>query len=185
MTRLKKAVRNIFLIAVLLFLVMKLNGLYFSPINALHASERDLHFGPSVIVHSFDHENSRYFLTRYEDMISCSPIDRFLGVFWRYGAGHGTGNRKEIPLFTSYLSKEDYWVVYGIRNDSSITRVEIEVQNEDGDTQIHSSDTFYEDMFYIMWKGQNEDHVLFSEIFLGIKVYDDNGAVVYNSDFII
>jgi hypothetical protein len=92
MTRLKKTIRNLLLIAILLFLFMKLNGLYFSPVKALHTSERDLHYGPSEIVHSFDHGNSRYFLTRYEDFISCSPIDRFLGVFWRYGAGHGIEN---------------------------------------------------------------------------------------------
>lgn len=185
MTRLKKVIRNIILIAVLLFLVMKLNGLYFSPVNALHASERDLHFGPSEIVHSFDNGNSRYFLTRYEDMISCSPIDRFLGVFWRYGAGSGVEIKKERPLFTSYRTKEGDWLIYGIRNEANITRVEIEMRNTAGETQIYSSDTFYENMFYIMWEGENDSEVLFSEIFVGIKAYDDKGAVVYDSDFII
>ena len=62
MTRLKKTIRNLLLIAVLLFLFMKLNGLYFSPVEALH-TQNDLHYGPSEIVHSFDHGNSRYFLT--------------------------------------------------------------------------------------------------------------------------
>ena len=185
MTRSKKAIRNFLLIAVLLFLVMKLNGLYFSPVNALHASERDLHFGPSEIVHSFDHGNSRYFLTRYEDMISCSPIDRFLGVFWRYGAGHGTNNLKERPLFTSYRSKEGHWLFYGIRNDANITRVEIEVLNAEGETLTLSSDTFYENMFYIIWEGEIEDDALFSQVFVGLKAYDGKGAVVYDSDFLI
>lgn len=110
MTRLKKTIRNLLLIAILLFLFMKLNGLYFSPVKALHTSERDLHYGPSEIVHSFDHGNSRYFLTRYEDFISCSPIDRFLGVFWRYGAGHGIENKKRDPfLHHIYQMKRNGW----------------------------------------------------------------------------
>jgi hypothetical protein len=183
MTRLKKTIRNLLLIAVLLFLFMKLNGLYFSPVEALHTSERDLHYGPSEIVHSFDHGNSRYFLTRYQDMISCSPIDRFLGVFWRYGAGHGIEIKKERPLFTSYQSNEEEWLVFGIRNDPSIVRVEIEVKNAEGETEIYSSDTFYEDMFNIMWEGENDNDVLLSEIFVGLKAYDDRGIIVYDSDF--
>jgi len=116
-------------------------------------------------------------------MISCSPIDRFLGVFWRYGAGHGIENKKERPLFTSYRSKEEEWLIYGIRNDPSIVRVEIEVKNAEGETEIYTSDTFYEDMFYIMWEGENDSDVLFSEIFVGLKAYDDKGTVVYDSDF--
>ncbi len=148
MMRLKKAIRNLFILGALVFLFMKLNGLYFLPENALHTSERDLQYGPSQIVHSFDHGNSRYFLTRYEDFISCSPIDRFLGVFWRYGAGTGTKNQEERPVFTSYRSNGADWLVYGIRNDQAIKQVEIEVRNAEGETQIYSSDTFYDNMFY-------------------------------------
>ncbi|NLT47489.1 MAG: hypothetical protein GXX92_03650 [Clostridiales bacterium] len=185
MIRLKKTIRNLLLIAILLFLFMKLNGLYFSPQNALHTSERDLHYGPSEIIHSFDHGKSRYFLTRYEDFISCSPIDRFIGVFWRYGAGSGVENIKDRPLFTSYRSKEADWLIYGIRNDPAIAKVEIEVLNSAGEKEIYGSDTFYEDMFYIMWEGENDSNILFSEIFVGLKAYDDNGVVVYDSDFII
>ncbi|NLY70803.1 MAG: hypothetical protein GX076_03865 [Clostridiales bacterium] len=185
MTRLKKTIRNLVIIVVLLFLFMKLNGLYFSPVQALHASERDLHFGPSEIVHSFDHGNSRYFLTRYEGMISCSPIKRSLGVFWRYGAGHGVPNNEDRPVFTSYRSEGNNWIVYGMRNDSSIARVDIEVKNAEGEIQVYSSDTFYEDMFYIIWQGENESEVLFSQIFAGLKAYDDAGSVIYDSEIIL
>ncbi|GAB1475643.1 hypothetical protein MASR2M70_04750 [Bacillota bacterium] len=186
MTRLKRMIRNLLIMAVLLFLVMKVNGLYVSPINALYASERDLHYGPSQIVHSIDYGKGRYFLGRYENFIACSFIDRSLGIFWRYGAGSGVENEKERALFTSYRSNEEGdWMVFGIRNDPSIAKVEIEVQNENGEMQIHSSGTFYEDMFYIMWKGGNDEDVLFSKIFKGIKAYDDKGTVVYDSEYLI
>ena len=183
MMRLKKAIRNLLVLAVLVFLFMKFNGLYFSPVQALHASERDLHFGPSEIVHSFDYDNSRIFLTRYENLISCPPIDRFLGVFWRYGAGHGIGNDPERPLFFSYRSQEDNWLVYGIRNDPSITHVEVEVRSSaDGDAMILSSDEFYEDMFYVMWKVENEDHLAI-DLISYVTAYDAMDNVVYETEF--
>lgn len=56
-------------------------------------------------------------------------------------------------------------------------------KNAEGETEIYTSDTFYEDMFYIMWEGENDGDVLFSEIFVGLKAYDDRGIIVYDSDF--
>lgn len=183
MARLKKLVRNIVLIAVLLFLFMRFNGLYFSPEQALHASEKDLHFGPSKIVHSFDYAGNRCFLTRYENLISCPKIPRFLGVFWRYGAGHGIENHPERPLFFSYRSQENQSVIYGIRNDSSITRVEAEVRRSaKGKAMVLNSEEFYEDMFYLTWETEDEDSLI-SAVISHITAYDADGAVVYETDF--
>jgi len=183
MTRLKKTIRNLLIIAVLLLLFMKLNGLYFTPEQALHASERDLHYGPSEIVHSFDYDNSRFFLTKYEGFISCSPIERALGVFWRYGAGYGTENQNDRQLYFNYRSGETVWYLYGIRNDPVISSVKIELQNQNGTEKTLGTDVFYEDMFYVIWEGESEDSMGSGLASMYITAYDDTGAVVYETAY--
>lgn len=183
MTRLKKTIRNLLITAVLLFLFMQLNGLYFTPVKALHASERDLHYGPSEIVHSFDYDNSRFFLTKYEDFISCTPIDRAMGVFWRYGAGSGIENHSDRPLFFSYRSKESLWWIYGIRNNPDICCVNIELQNQNGTEKNISTDVFYDDMFYVIWEGESEDSMGSGFASMYVTAYDDSGAIVYETAY--
>ncbi len=180
MTRLKKLIRNLLLIAVLLFLFMRLNGLYFSPERALHASERDLNYGPSEIVHSFDYGKSRFFLARYENYFSFPSIDRALGVFWRYGGGWGKENEQERPLSFNFHSHDNQLTVFGMRNDPSITRVKVELPTAEGETIAINSDEFYEDMFFVMWKGEDEDGLWPGS---HIIAYNVEGDVVYETDF--
>jgi len=177
MTRLKKTIRNLLIIAVLVFLFMQFNGLYFSPVQALHASERDLHYGPSEIVHSFDYGDSRYFLTRYEDLISCPPIDKALGVFWRYGAGYGVPNDRSRPLFYLEGKGEEVWWMFGVRNDSSIAYFEAILNDPKGEGEpiTLTCKDFYDDMFYLIWEG--EEHLM------SVTAYDKAGKVVYVSEY--
>lgn len=183
MKRFKQTLRNLLIIAISLFLFMQFNGLYFSPVKAMHASERDLHYGPSEIVHSFDYGDSRFFLTRYEDYISLKPIKRALGIFWRYGGGYGAENHKDRPLYCTYGSQDSSWWICGIRNDSDISRVEVVMQNSDGNKKTVSSNTFYEDLFYVIWEDVSEAELGYHVRPLHISAYNHAGDLVYESDF--
>lgn len=183
MMRLKKLIRNLLITAVLLFLFMRLNGLYFSPERALHASERDLNYGPSRIAHSFDSGNRRILLARYENFISAPGISRSLGVFWHYGGGWGAENRSELPLFFTYYSYGDQRMISGVRNDPVIVRVEAEVRGSaENDFVTLTSSEFYEDMFYIIWEVEDEDALIYN-LTGYIRAYDDTGALVYETEY--
>lgn len=177
MTRLKNTIRNLLIIAALLFLFMQFNGLYFSPVQALHASEKDLHYGPSEIVHSVDYGGSRYFLARYEGMISFQPIDKALGVFWRYGAGYGSPNDRSRPLFYQEGKREEVWCLFGVRNDPSIAYFEAMLNDPVGEREpiTLTGKDFYDDMFYLIWEG--EEHLK------SVTAYDKAGNIVYESEY--
>ena len=160
MIRLKKTIRNLLIIVALLFLFMQFNGLYLSPVQALHSSEEDLHFGPSEIVHSFDYGESRYFLTRYEEYISCQPIKKVLGVFWRYGGGYGSPNDKTRPIFYQEARGEEDWRIFGVRNDASIAYLEATLDDPEGEGEpiTLTCKEFYDNMFYFIREG--EEHLM-------------------------
>ena len=177
MIRLKKTIRNFLIIAVLLFLFMQFNGLYFSPVQALHASEKDLHFGPSEIVHSFDYGESRYFLTRYEDFVSCPSIEKAFCVFWRYGGGYGSPNDKSRPLFYQEAKGEEDWRIFGVRNDTSIAYFEATFHDPEGKGApiTLTCKEFYDDMFCLIREG--EEHLM------SVTAYDKAGNIVYESKY--
>jgi hypothetical protein len=177
MIRLKKTIRNLLIIAALLFLFMQFNGLYFSPVQALHASEEDLHFGPSEIVHNFDYGESRYFLTRYEEYISCQPIKKALGVFWRYGGGYGSPNDKTRPIFYQEARGEEDWWIFGVRNDASIAYLEATLDDPEGEGEpiTLTCKEFYDNMFYFIREG--EEHLM------SVTAYDEARNIVYESKY--
>lgn len=150
MTRLKKTIRNLLVLAILLPLFMNFNGLYFSPIKALHTSERDLHYGPSEIVYSFDLDGKRYFLGHYENYITFTPIKSALWIFWRYGGGFGVQNHSDRPISIGFRNDGNQLMLYGMRNDNNVARLEVEVQGSDGKAKKAEIDEFYDDLFYLI-----------------------------------
>lgn len=184
MTRSKKTIRNLLLLIILIPLFMGLNGLYFSPIKALHASERDLHYGPTEIVHSFDYGGMRYFLGRYENYITFSPIKRSLGIFWRYGGGFGSENRPERPIFYGYRNDGSQLMLYGVLNDENIAWVEIEKTGLNGKIAKKKIDEFYENLFYLIWESEEDDIPQPGSIVESkITAYDVEGEIVYETLF--
>ena len=187
MTRSKKTIINILIILLLFPLLMYVNGLYFSPLVALHASERDLHYGPSQIVHSFDLDGKRYFLGTYDNYITFSPIKRSLKFFWAYGGGFGLENPMDVPFFANYRRDDDNWLVYGAVNDPKIKEIKLEVVSSLETPAFPPSsisiEDFYEGLFYSSWKMEDSQDWDYFDIRISLKAFDSDGLIVDEIEF--
>ncbi|HZK02777.1 MAG TPA: hypothetical protein VFC96_07940 [Anaerovoracaceae bacterium] len=183
MIRLKKTIKNLIILAIMLPLFMGFNGLFFSPTKALHTSEKDLHYGPTEIVHSFERDNMRYFLGRYENYITFVPIKRAMGIFWRYGGGFGVENHSDKPVFYSYRSNDDEYAIFGVRNDHDIVRIDLVFKGPDEYTKRISIDEFYDDLFYVMWKKEDDTAVVYGLSENCLFAYDKDEKIVYETLF--
>lgn len=183
MTRLKKTIRNLLVLAILVPLFMSFNGLYFSPVKALHTSERDLHYGPTEIVHSFDHHGKRYFLGHFENYITFTPIKRALGIFWRYGGGFGVENHLDRPISIGYRNDGNQLMLYGMRNDAHVAWLELEIQDPGGGAEKIKVDKFYEDLFYIISDVDDEENLGLTLLESKITAYDANGRLLHEAPF--
>lgn len=165
---------------------MGLNGLYFSPIKALRASEKDLHYGPTEIIHSFDYGNMRYFLGHYENYYNLTPIKQSLGIFWRYGGGGVVGmeNRFDRPISYGFRNDGNQLMLFGVRNDENIAWLEIEKSGPNGKIKKKKVDQFYKDLFYIIWESEGDDIAESGSIIESrITAYDVGGEIVYETLF--
>jgi hypothetical protein len=175
MNRLKRVIRNIIILAVLLFIFIKSFGLYLTPISAHEHSERSIHYGPSEVVHVEDFEKGKYILCKYDRWVSCNTVNRTLFFFWRFGnQATGFENDKSKALGYTWEGSYQYYKLYGIINDSSIKKIEVTLSNG----AIFTQTDFYDDMFLLTWKLKDKED-LYSK---SIKGYDANNNIIFQEE---
>lgn len=129
-----------------------------------------MNYGPSKVVHTENYEKGRYYLCMYDKWISCDTVDRFWYFFWSFGNQvTGIENDKKKALCYTWSSNNPYYKIYGIRNDKSISKVEITLD----DGSVLSQTGFYEDMFLIPWKASGNSYVK------SVRGYDKAGNIIF------
>lgn len=153
MIRLKKTLRNIMIIMVLFFILLRSVGLYLTPMGAHRASEKSIHYGPSTVIHIEDFPGGKHILGKYDKWVSANTVKKSHLLFWRFGSqvtGIENDLNKGINL-TYELSEEDY-LYYGIINDGRIEKIELLLDNGEVLTQTK----FHENMFVFTGSGPND-----------------------------
>lgn len=176
-SRKKKIIRNILIIAILFCFYLLSSGLYLSPLSAHEHSERSIHYGPSKVVHVQDYEKGKYILGKYDRWISCNTVDKSLLFFWRFGSqpiGFENDQTKIID-YTWHMS-HDYYKLYGIINDDRVEKIQITL----GNGKILTQTEFYDDLFLFTWKDDKGDNE--SCYFKSIVAFDSENQVVLKKE---
>lgn len=179
MSRIKKIIRNGFIVIIAFLLFIKFSEYYFTPLSAHKVSEQSMHYGPSEVKHIEGYEKGKYILCEYEKSISCDIIDRSLIFLWHIGSGEPTGfvYNSNIPFdYTSGSNSTaniSYTYIYGIVNDPSITKIEVTLKNGDIITQTN----FYDGLFLIHWADKTGQ-------FTKIRAYDQIGNIIEDQKYI-
>lgn len=172
MSRVKKIVVNSIAIAIMSFITLSLLGLHLTPLAAHRASERSIHYGPSEIVHIEGFSGGKYILGKYDKWISCNTVNRVGLFFWRLGNQvTGIENDTSKPLNYTWGMSDRNYRLYGIINDSAITRIIITLEN--GETIEETQ--FYDDMFLIAWDG--------IQYLKTIKAYDSDNNLIFEDTY--
>jgi hypothetical protein len=176
MSRFKKVVRNIIILAILLFLFLLRGGLYLTPLSAHEHSERSIHYGPSEVVHIEDFDKGKYILGRYDKWVSCNTVKRQLFFFWGFG-NQPTGFEfdKTKALDYSWGISHQYYKLYGIINDNRVNKIQITLDNG----KIFTQTEFYDDLFLFTWKSDNSKEGYFKNI----KGYDSDNNVIFEEEY--
>lgn len=176
MNRNRKLLRNMIFLVLILLLFMNRTGLYFTPISAHESSERNLHYGPSQVVHVEDFDGDKYFLCKYDKWISCNRVERRLFILWSHGQSpFGRENDLTQKMDYEWGNRENNSVVWGIRNDKSITKVELLL--DDGNKL--STTEFYDDMFLLTWKSKEVEIYGFTKV----SGYNSVGELIYEEEY--
>lgn len=171
--RVGRTIRNLCFVAAALLLISFPRGLHLTADNAYAVSERTAHYGPSIIEHTIDWGNRRFYLAHYDKWFSCNPVKR-QGLFWSLdNSTGGMENQPDRPLVWDAMAG---WrdvdgglrIQYGMRNDRQIASVGFVFRN--GEERQASG--FYGDMFYLQSPLEWEEP-------LYIQAYDKNGALLY------
>lgn len=176
MSKRKKLIRNIIVLAIFFFLSINRSGLYLSPLSAHEDSERSIHYGPSEVVHIEDFDGGKYILGKYDKWVSCNTVNRVLFFLWRFGnqpVGFEVDKTKAID-YTWGMSGQ-YYMLYGIINDNKVKKVQITLDNNKTFTQAD----FYDDLFLFTWKTNDED----GWDFKNIKAYDSDNNIVFEEEY--
>lgn len=176
MSRIKKIIRNIFIIVILSFFIITRLGLHFTPLSAHESSERGANYGPSEVIHIEDFENGKYILGKYDKWISCDTVNQALLFFWRAGNQPvGFENDKTKKVSYSWSLSSYYFKAYGIVNDKDVKKIEITLSNGDILTQTD----FYEDLFLLTCKAKEKGNIHFK----AIRGYDADNNIVFAEEY--
>lgn len=174
MSRFKKIVINIIVLAALFFLFIITSGLYLSPLLAHEHSERSIHYGPSDVIHIEDFDDGKYILCKYDKWVSCDTVNRKLYFFWRFGNQPiGFENNKTKVIDYNWYSSGQNYKVYGIINDDRVNRIQVTLNNGG----IYTQTEFYDNLFLLTWRLDNEDCCL-----KNIRGYDSNNNIIFEDD---
>lgn len=174
MNRVKKTVLNIIAIVALFFIIISFSGLHLTPLAAHRASEHSIHYGPSEIVHIQAFTGGKYILGKYDKWISCNTIHRVGLVFWRFGSQvTGIENDPSKPVNYTFGMSQEKYRLYGIINDSKISKIEVVLKNGE---VLEAS--YYDDMF-MLWGNHDDFHSAFDLL----KAYDSNNNLLLESTY--
>lgn len=175
MSRTKKLVRNILIIAIMFFIFFWCSNLYFTPLAAHEHSERSIHYGPSKVIHTENYEKGKLILCKYDKWISCNTVNRSLLFFWSFGSQPvGFENKKEYPLDYTWQMSDQYYKLYGAVNDKKIKKVQITLSN--GETKVQTD--FYDDLFLFTWKCPENADIYSTKV----QGFDAGNNEIYTND---
>ncbi|MFT4146587.1 MAG: hypothetical protein QM644_19260 [Mobilitalea sp.] len=176
MSRIKKTVRNMFIIIILSLFIMSWLGLYFTPLSAHENSERGIHYGPSKIIHIEDFKNGKYILGKYDKWVSCNTVNKTLLFFWHAG-GQPVGFENDKSKKVGYTWSSSYYdfKAYGIVNDEAVKKIEVLLSNG----EVLAQTDFYEDLFLLTWNSDEKENIYFK----GIRGYDSNDNIVFEAKY--
>ena len=175
MSRLKKVIRNIIILAVLFLIPIRLYGLYISPVSAHEHSERDMHYGPSEVIQTINIDNEKYLLCKYDKWVSCNIVKRKLHLFWEYENTIIVENNRMKAVNYSWSGSYQDRRLFGIINDDSI--IKIEISNNKG--KILTQTVFYDDLFLLTWKLNKNGEGNYKNI----KGYDADNKILFEEEF--
>lgn len=174
MNRTQKILRNIVLLVILLLIFLKSTGLYLTPLSAHRNSERSVHYGPSEIIHIEDFDKGKYILCKYDRWISCNTVNRELFFFWSFGNQvTGPDIDSSEAITSSWSLSDDNQMVYGIINDDTIVRVDLQFGNGDVYTQTEFYD---EDMFLFALKTDRDGPIK-------LRGYDQDDHLIFENPY--
>jgi len=158
MSRLKKILRNLIILAVLFTIFIMRTGLFLNPISAHEHSEKSLHFGPSEIVHIQDYAKNIHILGKFDNWISCNTVNRVAYLLWRARGSSQFENDKSKALDYSWGYYEDYYKVYGAINEEVLSQTE-----------------FHDALFLFTLELDIDENFPF----IGIKAYDQSDKIIF------
>lgn len=171
MSRTKKITRNCLIIIAFLLFYLYSADVYLTPLSAHKVKESSQHYGPSEIINIQNYNNGKgkYLLCKYGDWVSIDGIDKSMLFFWKYTNSlcFQIDKSKAIDFCQNHSTEEEY--VFGIVNDSAITKVEAILNNGNSFTQ----DTFYDGLFIIIWPEE------ISVFLINLNGYDKDGNIIY------
>lgn len=180
---LKKIIKNIFIIAFLLLLLLIF--LYFpdykdsfpSALKSFRQGEKSSYYGPSKVVYSEKDVEGEYILSVYEDYYSCAYVEKTFKYLERYKNSLIYISDELDPLknvsFQYGPSRYGSFSVFGKVNDESI--VEVRLFLKDG--SFISKKDFTESLFLIYWDSFSQDYGWMDADYL--EAYDVVGQVVF------
>jgi hypothetical protein len=172
MSRIKKIIRNIFIIVILFYLITILLGLHFTPLAAHESSERGLNYGPSEIIHIENYKNVKFILGKYDKWVSCDIVTRTLFFFWGSGGQSlGFENDETKKVCYTWSGHNQYISVYGFINDKSVKKIEVTLSNGEVLTQTN----FYKDLFLLTWESKNKENMYVN----AVRGYDIDDKLIY------
>lgn len=176
MNRNRKLIRNLVFVLLLFLLFMNRTGLYITPTAAHESSERNMHYGPSEVVDVEDYDGDKYFLCKYDNWISCNRVERRFWIFWKHGQ-NPFGRENDLTQMLKYQwgAWENNSVFWGIRNDKSIMKVELLL--DDGSKL--ATTYFYDDMFILTWKMAKNEIYGFTKV----SAYNFEGELVFEEKY--
>lgn len=164
-----RLLRNLAAVFLLSWVLMAVNGLYFTPLAAFEASERGANYGPSTVAWSIDTEDGIRYFSRYLDTWSVNNVKR-VGPFWRFG------NRGERLIDPStpvqvYRGGDMQGLFYGCRSDPAVVRLELVAG-----TESVWVDQWVEDLFLCKVGDAFAEQIL-------LRAYDAAGTLLYEAIF--
>lgn len=181
MSRTKKIIRNIVVLAILFLVFLQLSGLHLTPLAAHENSERTLHYGPSQVVHIEDFDKGKYILGKYDRWVSCNTVKRELFFFWGYGNNpigfENIPNEAIAYTIDGSHDKDHYdYKLYGIVNDPKVKKVEVIL----GDGTVLTQNEFYENLFLFTWETEDYD-MNWAET--EVRGYDEDNELIFTKQW--
>jgi len=172
--RLRGIVRNVLLIIVLLFALIRTLGYYIRPENLFRDSELSLNYGPSEIVHrEKDSQGNIYILSKYGKNFYLASLKNQFKFLYSIGSQSIMENQgRDIEIGLNYSkNREEKVTLYGLVNNGDIVEVEVSI----GGKKI-LIDEFYEDMFLKILRTEDYQGV-------GIKGFNQEGELLFEENY--
>lgn len=171
MSRVKKSIWNLAIIIIMIFILRNTFNLHLTPLAAFEKTEGERHYGPTKIHYLENYNKGKIIIGTYDNRVTFSILNRQLYLFWI--CQHHDNNLviQNNPFQYTWYQSDDYLILYGIKQEPNIERVELYLNNGD----IYEITEFHDNLFLIMNKHDPKD---FWNL-INVIGYDKYDTVVY------